>query len=608
MKILVVDDFEDARAYLELELLSQGHEIITANNGQQALNLARKDKPDLIISDGLMPIMDGFELCRQLKRDQKLKSVPFIFYTGSYVEKRDTELALELGAARYLIKPMEPEPLLQAIDEVMAESQQATTAVEDKSESEILELHRDVLARKLDKKIGQLEEQQQRFQRLESSLASEYIFYSHGVDGIFTYVSPSVSSMLGYEPEEFLVHYTEYLTENPENQAATANTEAALQGEKLPSYELEIFHKDGSRRWLDISEFPVTNEQGEVVSIEGVAHDVTRLKQVREAVSELASKNALILESAGEGIFGLDLDGNHTFVNPAAVEMLGWSREELLGKNSHTTWHHTRPDGRHYPAEECPIQAVLKTGTTQKGEETFIRKDGSFFPVDFTSTPIIKGEEIVGTVVSFLDISERKTHEQQLRRSLEQTVQAVAFAMEQRDPYTAGHQREVAKLAKAIAQSMALPEEEIEGLHVSGIIHDIGKIAIPADLLNKPGRLTKTEFKLIQTHVNNGVDIIDHIDFPWPVKDIVEQHHERLDGSGYPQGLKGDQIIKGARILAVADVVEAMSSHRPYRASLGIDAALDEIKKGRGTLYDADTVDHCVRLFEEQGYTFTENH
>ena len=190
----------------------------------------------------------------------------------------------------------------------------------------------------------------------------------------------------------------------------------------------------------------------------------------------------------------------------------------------------------------------------------------------------------------------------QYRRMLEQTIQAIALTIEKRDPYTAGHQVRVAQLATAIAQEMGLDADQIDGLRFGGMIHDIGKIYLPAEILSRPGRLSATEFALVKTHSEVGSEIVADVEFPWPVAQMILQHHERLDGSGYPQGQKGDAILLEARILAVSDVVEAMASHRPYRPALGIDKALEEIRGGRGTRYDQDVVDVCLRLFNEKGY------
>ena len=191
-----------------------------------------------------------------------------------------------------------------------------------------------------------------------------------------------------------------------------------------------------------------------------------------------------------------------------------------------------------------------------------------------------------------------------LERSLEGTFRAMSMTLELRDPYMAGHQQRVASLAVAIAQDMSLAWDKIEGLRFAGVIHDIGKIAAPVEIMTKPGRLTKTESQLIKEHPRVGYEMVKDISFPWPVAHIILQHHERLDGSGYPEGLVGDAILPEARILAVADVVEAVCSLRPYRPALGIEKALEEVRKGRGIRYDTRVVDACIKLFRDGRFSF----
>jgi len=201
-------------------------------------------------------------------------------------------------------------------------------------------------------------------------------------------------------------------------------------------------------------------------------------------------------------------------------------------------------------------------------------------------------------------MEQSQRHLAQLKDSLEDTVRAMAGLVEMRDPYTAGHQARVADLAAAIAKQMGLPDEQVHGIHLAGTVHNLGKIKIPAEILSKPGRINDLEFGLIKIHPQAGYDILKCVNFPWPIAQMVLQHHERLDGSGYPQGLKGDAILLEARILAVADVVEAMSSHRPYRPGLGIEVALEEIAKNRGIFYDPPVVDACLMVFRGQHYSF----
>lgn len=192
----------------------------------------------------------------------------------------------------------------------------------------------------------------------------------------------------------------------------------------------------------------------------------------------------------------------------------------------------------------------------------------------------------------------------QLQKTLEQAVGAIALTIEKRDPYTAGHQRRTALLAVAIAKELGLRAHQVEGLYFGGLVHDIGKINVPVEILNRPGRISSLEYQIIKSHPEVGYEIMKDIEFPWPVAQLIRQHHERLDGSGYPLGLKDDAILLESRILAVADVVEAIASHRPYRPGLGIDTALEEIETYRGTRFDPKVVDACTRLFREQGYKF----
>jgi putative nucleotidyltransferase with HDIG domain len=189
-----------------------------------------------------------------------------------------------------------------------------------------------------------------------------------------------------------------------------------------------------------------------------------------------------------------------------------------------------------------------------------------------------------------------------LRKALGTTIQVMVSVIEMRDPYTAGHQKKSADVARAIATEMGLDQDKIEGIRMAGIIHDIGKLSIPAAILSKPSKLTEIEFSLIKEHARSGYEMLKDVESPWPLAEIVYQHHERMDGSGYPRNLKGDEILMESRILAVADVVESMASHRPYRPTLGIEAALEEITKNKDILYDAAVVDACLRLFREQGY------
>jgi HD-GYP domain-containing protein (c-di-GMP phosphodiesterase class II) len=252
-------------------------------------------------------------------------------------------------------------------------------------------------------------------------------------------------------------------------------------------------------------------------------------------------------------------------------------------------------------------------GGSWSGELEMISKSGRKIPF-LLRADAIKDEsgKIIGLIGLHTDITERKQAEEKLLQTLDRlrkavgtTIQVLVSAVETRDPYTSGHQLRVADLAGAIAVEMKLTQEKIEGIRMAGAIHDIGKLSIPSEILTKPSKLTDLEFSLIKEHSRSGYNMLKDVESPWPLAQITYQHHERMDGSGYPRNLKGDEILIEARIMAVADVVEAMASHRPYRPSLGIDTALAEIEKNKGTHYDGAVADACLRLFREKRFQLT---
>ncbi|HER23632.1 MAG TPA: HD domain-containing protein, partial [Candidatus Atribacteria bacterium] len=253
---------------------------------------------------------------------------------------------------------------------------------------------------------------------------------------------------------------------------------------------------------------------------------------------------------------------------------------------------------------EQAIQRAIKYGEPYDQEWEVITMKGNKRWVHSVAKAKQKEGKIISVLGSFQDITEQKQAEERLKKTMDATLETMSKIVEAKDPYTAGHQLRVSQLAVAIAVELNLPQDQLEGVRVSSLIHDIGKIGLPTETLSKPTHLTEIEFNLIKEHSQLGYDILKSIDFAYPVAQIVLEHHERLNGSGYPHQLKGDQILLEARILGVADVVEAMSSHRPYRPALGIDKALEEITRNKETLYDPKAVDVCLRLFKEKGFEF----
>jgi HD-GYP domain-containing protein (c-di-GMP phosphodiesterase class II) len=315
--------------------------------------------------------------------------------------------------------------------------------------------------------------------------------------------------------------------------------------------------------------------------------EVVNRQQTEKAlhVSEINFRN--MIYSNADGILILDDNSIVRFLNPAAETIFGTKAAHFVGQtfehliilDKPTELDIIRGDGKSVVAEMRVME------TEWEGEKAFL--------------------------ASLRDITDRKRMQQRLQLSVDNlkevmdgTIRAMALAVEMRDPYTSGHQHRVAELARAISETINLPVKDIEGVYMAAAIHDIGKISLPAEILSKPVKLTEIEMKMIQAHSKVGYDILKGIDFTWPIARIVLQHHERMDGSGYPNGLGGNEILIEARIIGVSDVVETMASHRPYRPAMGLDKALGEVSRNKGKLYDEKVVNACLKLFSEKGFQF----
>ncbi len=339
--------------------------------------------------------------------------------------------------------------------------------------------------------------------------------------------------------------------------------------------------------------------------------------EMEKTLVESERRYRLLAENVADVIWTMDMNMRFTYISPSITALSGHTPDESieLGIDKFLT-----PDSLNIInkvfKEELSIE-VSGSGDpsrTRTLELELIRKDGSIIwiecRVSFLRAPDGRAVGILGVTH---DITDRKRAKEELEQSymrlqetLEGTINTLASTVEIRDPYTAGHQVRVTQLANAIALELNLSEEQIRGIHMASLIHDVGKINVPADILSKPGKLTENEFNMLKSHSQTGYDVLKNVAFPWPIARIVLQHHERMDGSGYPQGLKGEESLLEARIIGVADVVEAMVSHRPYRPAQGIEEALKEISQNKGVLYDSQVADACLKLFTEKGFTFDE--
>ena len=382
----------------------------------------------------------------------------------------------------------------------------------------------------------------------------------------------------------------------PEHQARIREVFTACATEGIPyDVELQIITRSGRRVWVRTIGEPVRDAAGRIVGVQGALQDITDRKRAEDDLRESAKRYRELVEDISDVIIAIDADGTVTYISPVAHALGGYSPDEIVGQ----------PFARFIHPDDLPglyraFQETLSGREPAPFEHRVIAKSGDPIWARTLTKPFFRDGKPAGVRGVMSDISARKRAEAELAESyariqhlFDAIVDALASTIELRDPYTAGHQRRVAELAVAIARELGLSAEEQTGLRIAGLVHDVGKIVVPSEILSKPGRLSPLEMDMVRVHPEAGFNVLQGIDFPWPVAEVVHQHHERLDGSGYPQGLAGDEILLGARILAVADVVEAISSHRPYRAALGIEAALAEVEAGRGKLYDPQVVDAC---------------
>ena len=375
----------------------------------------------------------------------------------------------------------------------------------------------------------------------------------------------------------------------------------------IKDQEMCILTKDGTKRTVLLSTGAVRDEDGKIAYGVSVQRDITEHKWVEEALQKTEEHLRIFVEGASDGCIYVDQDGIILFANERMKGILADPHPE--GK----------PLSAFFDEENQKILAQhLKARWEGKGtiyEIVLTDAEGRRHNLMVSGTPYHDKQGVIqGAFGIYHDVTqERETakilseHKEALKNSFFGTTEALSKVIEDRDPYTSGHSIGVAGLAEAITRVMGFSEDQITGIYIAGVLHDIGKMAVPVEILVKPGRLTDMEMSLIKMHPQAGYEILKGIDFPWPVAQVTLQHHERMDGSGYPQGLRGDEIIQEARILAVADVVDAMTHHRPYRPAFSLQNAMQEIKEGRGSVYDSQVVDACLEVLEgKQSFIISE--
>ncbi len=420
--------------------------------------------------------------------------------------------------------------------------------------------------------------------------------------------NPAAAELSGYSPKDLRgLSMRELLADRP---AAERTIRSVLEGRQVKNSRVFLRAKNSRRVPVLVSASPVISRSNELEGISFILNDITEIENTEMLLREKEKKYHDLWENSPAAYHVLDKSGKIIDVNRTEALMLGYAKEEMLGKE---IFDFILP-GQRAEARERFGEKMTGKPVPETQQRCYMKKDGSRVFVSVHDIPQRdESGRMAGMRTTMLDITQRVLTEEKLQQTylqvgetLEQMILVIAKIVEMRDPYTAGHGRKVSQLACAIAGEMGFSLERINGIHMASIIHDIGKIYVPVEILSKPARLSEIEFDIVKTHSASGYEILKDVEFPWPIASMIHQHHERVDGSGYPLGIAADRMLPEAKIIAVADVTESMVSFRPYRPGLGIEKALEEIRKNSGVLYDPEIAEACMGLFETGKFKFEE--
>ncbi len=581
LNVLIIEDSEDDTLFLLRELEKGGYDPVYQRvETAEAMRAALKEKTwDIVLSDYHLPRFSGLQALLLFKKTGI--DIPFVLVSGMIGEELAVE-AMKAGAHDYIMKGN----LARLIPAIERELREAGEREKHRKMEYALQKEKDRAS-------------------LYLEIAGVVIVVINQ-NGIVTLINRKGCEILGYPRDEIIgKNWFDLFIPQEIRGKLKESFFQILAGDIKPMeyFENQVITREGKERVISWYNNFLIDESGKIIGSLSSGEDITERKRTEEELRESEERYRDLVENLNDVLYVFDEKGIFTYVSSPAKTLLGYSPEELISRNLQEIVY---PEDLPYVQNQ--FEKILK-GHFEPSEYRIIKKSGEIRWVRSSSRSIIREDSIKGLHGLLTDITERKKAEKESQRTLENLrkamggiIQAMAATVETRDPYTAGHQRRVADLGRAIAREMGLADHQIDGIRMAGIVHDLGKISIPAEILSKPTKLSDIEFSLIKTHPQISYDILKDIDFPWPVARTVFQHHERINGSGYPLGLKGEEILLEARILAVADVVEAIASHRPYRPAFGIEAALDQISKKRGVLYDAAVVDACLKLFREKRF------
>lgn len=687
-----------------------------AQNGEAGLEIFKKHRPQIVVTDIKMPVMDGLEMIEKIK---EIDPTTKFIVVSAYGETNYFIRAIELSVHGFILKPVDVNQLMEVIMELsngILLQQEIIAKEEERKTAESARLT-------LEKQYAELHENMR-----DGSLRTD-------LKGKILNTNIAFQKILGYSQEELLGKTTHDITPKEWHSIETDIIETQVKPRGYSDlYEKEYIHSDGRIIPIECRTYLQRDENDEMVGYWGIVRDITSRKKSEEALKESEEQYRDLFENANDVIWISDLEGKYVMVNRLFEDLLGYSIDELEGKQSIFTinkedraqsikyyqrsvngesvefetgviskdgsnrifWLKMRPiyengkvayiqgmgrditdrkkaeealqeqkayferlfdsspeavviaqnDGKILQinrtfskifgftneeaigvliddlisSDELLNEAQELTNQVAEGKDIELEakrkmKNGKLLDVSILGRPIIVDGKQVAVYGIYRDITERKRSEDELKASyqrlqklIQDTVNVLANVVELRDPYTAGHQHNVAQLGVAIAEAIGCSDDMIEGIRIGGTMHDIGKIKVPIRILNKSEMLTDNEWEQIKNHPVVGFELLKDLDFPWQVAKMVQQHHERFNGSGYPNGLKNDEILKEARILAVADVIEAMANDRPYRQSLGLEIALEEIEDNKGILYDPEVVENAVKILKGGSFEFIKKH
>ncbi len=608
-RILVVDDDAPSRLLMARLFESRGHSVFPFESGPRALEAAQAQPPDIAISDVFMPGMDGFSVCQAWMVDDRLREIPFLFYTANYAGDEDRAFALSLGAAGYLVKPQHPEKLFAEVEGRLDGRIPVSAPRSPVPRDHFLSAHEQVVGRKLETKISEVDALDRTCKAMQRDFrllftANPQPMWIYDMESLrFLDVNDAAVEHYGYAPDEWRrMRITDI---RPAEEVARVLEAVGESGPQRVSRGRAWTHlkKDGSRIQVEGSAHGMTYE-GRAARVV-TAIDITGRLQLQRAMEESEARYRSLFQNNRAVMLIIDPETRCIVdANPAAARFYGYGEAELRGMPLSRI---NRPGAR---GEDAWTAAPGQ----EEGPPLRLRQElagGACRDVEVYSGDVRwNGRTLLYSIVH--DVTERVRierreldHLRRIEEAMLGTITVVTRMVALRDPYLAGHHKRVAELSVAIAEELGLDAERRQGLLLGASVHDIGKISIPADILAKPGQLSAIEYEYVKNHAVSGYELLQGLSFPWPLARMALEHHERIDGSGYPRGLKGQQIMLEARILAVADTVEAMASHRPYRPAIGIEAALEEIERHAGVRYDAEVAEACLGLFREKGYGFS---